>query len=250
DMPTSTCIGHIAAAAYFGPMDADAAAERCRGLLEEVEDRPGNASVAAHLGGLEAMRGRVDAGLELLASARAIYTDLGWLTSVARTCAPIEAETARWAGDDERARVVLDESCEFLREQGNWSHFGAHASDLAAVLCALGLLDEAREVLDSAAPHILSNDVFARIAFGTATATLLVHEGERADAIAAAREVVALAEQTDASNRRAAAQLSLAVAAREQEPLARALALYEEKGNAAAAARLRAGAAASLHGTL
>jgi tetratricopeptide (TPR) repeat protein len=248
-MPSSTCIGHIAAAAYFGPMPSTAGARRCRELLEhDVDDRPGEANVLAHLGGLESMLGDFDAGFALVAAAREIYADIGRASTAARTCAPIEAEIALLMGDEEHARAFLEESCALLREQANWGHYGVRSSDLAAVLCSLGRVDEARQALDAAQPHVMPTDVLARVAFATASAALLMRERGRPAAEAAAREAVELAETSDASNRRAAALLALAAATEDESAVVRALQIYEEKENAAAASRLRAGAAASSSG--
>jgi hypothetical protein len=137
-----------------------------------------------------------------------------------------------------------------LRDQANWGHYCAQSSDLAAVLCALDRLDEARDALDAAQPHVIRTDVFSRVAFATARADLLVREGDRTSAEAAAREAVELADMSDASNRRAAALLTFAAATGDETAVVRALELYEEKENAAAASRFRAGAAASSRTTV
>src|SRR5207247_5493377 len=128
-LPSSTCVGQIAAAAYAGPMPATMAIARCRQLLEqEVDDRAGEASVLAHLGGLEAMLGNSDVAVEHLAAARSIYDDLGRPTANVRTCAPIESYVARLMGDSERALAILLDSCTTLGEMQNWNHFGTKAA--------------------------------------------------------------------------------------------------------------------------
>ena len=244
--PSSTCIGQIAASAYYGPMPARAAKARCAELLEtEIDDRAGEATVLAHLGGLEAMLGEFDDAFAHLAIARATYRDLGRDTAVARTCAPIEAQAARLLGDPERARSILVESCEMLRVTKNWSHLSTQAAVLADALCVLGLYDEAGKWLDEAREHAADDDRETQLALRPVRSTLLLWRGDYVGAEAAARAGVELAAQTDASNLRAACLVSLAQALRPidrvdeaADALAQARALYEEKENTAAIALL------------
>ena len=59
--PTSTCVGEIAAALYWGATPVDAAALRCEELLDdETLDLPGAAYLRAFLGGLPAQHGGFD----------------------------------------------------------------------------------------------------------------------------------------------------------------------------------------------
>jgi tetratricopeptide (TPR) repeat protein len=249
--PSSTCIGQIAASAYFGPLPARAAKARCAELLETaIDDRAGEATVLAHLGGLEAMLGRFDDAFARLAVARSIYCDLGRVTAVARTCAPIEAQTARLMGDPERARWTLVESCEMLREATNWSHFSTQAAVLADALCALDRYDEAGEWLEEAQNHAVQDDIETELALCPVRSTILLWRGDHGGAEAAARTGVELGAQTDASNLRAACLVSHARALTQLErgaeaakAFAEARALYEEKENTAAIALLGATAA-------
>ena len=210
-LPSSTCIGQIAAAAYAGPMPATAAIARCQALLnDEVDDRAGEASVLAHLGGLEAMLGHSDLAVERLTVARSIYDDLGRPTANVRTCAPIEADIARLTGDSEGALAILLGSCATLDEMQNWNHFGTQAARLGDLLCDLGRTAEARGWLESGELHALRDDLDAQIELRALRARVLAHEGEHTQAEAAAREAVALTDKTDNVNQQAAVQLSLA----------------------------------------
>jgi tetratricopeptide (TPR) repeat protein len=250
--PTSTCIGHIAASSYFGPMAAREATERSLELLQsDVDDRAAEATVLAHLGGLEAMLGRFDDAFAHLAVARATYQDLLRPTAVVRTCAPIEAQSARLWGDPERASAILTESCTTLREMQNWSPLSTQAAALADALCALDRHDEALEWLEAGESCATSDDIDAQLALGAVRATILLQQGAHDEAEDTARAAVALGERTDASNRRATTLVALARVLigvdRVDEAagvLGQARALYEEKGNAAAVALLEATAAA------
>ncbi len=229
-MPSSTCISQIAAAAYYGPMPVGEAIDHLKHLLEdEVDDRAGEASVLAHTGGLESMRGNFDEAADLLKRARAMYEELGRPTAIARTCAPLEAEAARLRGDLEHAERVLRESCTALRQTRNWNHFGSQAAALADVLHELGQAKDAGEWVDAAATKALDDDAAAQIAWRTVRAKI-----DRDPDLA--RDAVARAEATDLLNLRAAALLALG----DEVSTAEARRLYELKGNVAAASRATA----------
>ncbi|HEY6053800.1 MAG TPA: hypothetical protein VIU86_07690, partial [Gaiellaceae bacterium] len=250
-LPSSTCIGHLAAAAYFGPLPASAGVARCLDLLEhEVDDLAGEATVLAHLGGLEAMLGRFEGAWERLAAARAIYRDLGRPTAIVRTCAPIEADAARWAGDLERERATLIDSCAILRELQNWTPFATQAAALADACLRLGREPEARAWLDDAERRSRSEDLASQLKLCRVRVQLLRCEGDDRAAVRLARETVDLAAGTDALNERAELLLVLAsvlgAAGEDGRPAAaQALEIFEAKENAAAAAHVGAAAAAA-----
>jgi tetratricopeptide (TPR) repeat protein len=198
------------------------------------------------------MLGRFDDGVELLERASAIYDELGRPASIARTCAPISADVARLMNDDPRAEAVLRDSCSTLREIENWNHFGTQAATLADTLYALGRYDDAQAWLADAEAHAQPDDLVTEIGLCSVRAKLTAQRGDAAGAEASAREALRLAESTDGLNQRAAVQLALAevlaVAGRAADAAgarARALAFFEQKGNAAAAARWSEVAAAS-----
>jgi len=246
--PTATCVGHIAAALYYGPTPAPVGVDRCTELLErEVEDRSGEANVLAHLAGLQAMLQRFDDAMELLARARQTYADLGRPVAIARTCAPLEAAVARLGGDTDRAARILTESCEALREMRNWNHLSTQAPQLAEALCALGRLEDAQTWTDVAEAHALPDDASAQFSWRAVGARLLARSGEVERAKQLAQEALRIADGTDALNQRAGVRLALAeVFAAAVKPseaaaaTAEAQRLFEEKGNAAAVARVQA----------
>ena len=217
----ATCVGHIAAALYFGPTPVDAAIARCRALLvEHVDDIAGEAGVSAHLGGLVAMTGAWDEAAALLERGRSLYGELGRTTSVERTCGPIEARVARLRGDLEGAAAILRANCDALVDEGDAFHLTTQAAQLSDVLLDLGEADDAHAWLAVGEQSVQADDLAGRIEVGIARARLT---GMGAD------DVVALAQRTD--NLDAQARAHLAAGDVEQ-----AAELYHRKGNAVAAA--------------
>jgi class 3 adenylate cyclase/DNA-binding winged helix-turn-helix (wHTH) protein len=245
--PTATCVGHIAAALYFGPTQAADGVVRCTQLLErEVEDRSGEANVLAHLAGLQAMLGNFDDARELSAAARQIYVDLGQPTALVRTCAPLEAAAERLSGDAERAIAILVDSCNELRDMRNWSSLSTQAAELADALVAVGRIVDAQTWVDVAAANASDGDASAQFSWRSTGARILAQSQDLEQAEHLARDALRIADGTDALNQRAGVRLALADvlagAARQSEAAAvtaDAVRLLEEKGNAAAVARLR-----------
>jgi hypothetical protein len=236
--PSSTCIGQICAATYYGATPADDGVTRLVRLLDsEVDDLLGEAAVLAHLGGLEAMRGNTAEAGAALSQARTIYEDLGRAPALARTCAPIEAESARLSGDLARAAAILEASCDILSERRNWSHFGTQAAALADVLYALGRRDEALARAAESEQRAIADDRWTQIAWRAAKAAIV------RDA-SLAREAVTLAESTDLLNLHARALLAVG----DDAAIAEAMRLYDRKRNVAAAAPATAATSAPSSG--
>jgi len=246
--PVATCIGHIASALYFGPTPVAEGIAKCQALLDrEVEGLSGEANVLAHLAGLKAMLGEFDEAFELVARASEIYADLGQPTAIVRTCSQIEAAVARLAGDPERAARTLTASCGQLEEMHNWRHLSTQAAELADVLCGLGRYDDARAWTAAAEKYALADDAGAQLSWRAVSARLLGGAGKLEAAERLAREAAAIADATDARNQQASVQLALAdvfatagKSDASEAATAEALRLFEEKGNAAAAAQVRA----------
>jgi DNA-binding SARP family transcriptional activator len=237
--PASTCIGHIAAASYLGPVDVETATHRCRRLLEDaVDDLAAEAAVTTYLGGLYGMAGDFGAAHELAGQGRALYETLGRAPSLRRTCAPIEAGIARCEGNVAQAAARLEASCSELVESGDTFHVATQAAELADDLVELGRVDAAESWCAVAERHCRPQDAEATVLVLRARARLAADPG-------LAREAVDRADGTDALNLRAAVRVSLAAIlsrlAREGDAavaLEQARELYLRKGNAAAAARL------------
>ena len=247
-LPASACVAQIANAVRLGPTPARRGIERCRRLLESAaDDSPTQAAVAAHLGGLYGMTGDFDSARRYVAQSRSLYGELGRAQSIRWICNPIEASVARLAGELEEAARLLEASCGELLEAGDTFHVATQAAELADVLLDLGRRDAAATWCAASEQHRRPRDVEPAVLVLATTARLT---GDAAPAHEAARA----AADTDALNLRASVHVALADVLAQggersaaERALTTAKALYEEKENAAAAARLegRLSAAAS-----
>jgi tetratricopeptide (TPR) repeat protein len=137
---------------------------------------------------------------------------------------------ARGAGPEARALRVAAHLALLLCDQGRW--------DEAAAYLAYG------EEVDGAEP--VQGKIYSWYRFA-ARGRLAAQRGELAEALELVRQAVEVADRGDWLNHRARVWLALAevtrAAGRTAEAdaaVTKALALYEQKGNVAAAARLRA----------
>jgi class 3 adenylate cyclase len=225
----------------YGPARADEAIERCEEMLDWAqESRVMRANVGISLAGLKAMRGEIDDARTLAATARKIYEELGLRLAVAgltQVTGPMEL----LGGDLEAAERELRIGFEILEPVRS---AGYQAALLAEVLHQRGSLEEAARFAEIAGAEAAEDNIAAQVVLRGVRAKL-----ERSADLA--REAVALADRTDATNLRADALLNLfetlqLVDAQEEasDALRRAIALYDEKGNLVASSRaLRATAA-------
>jgi tetratricopeptide (TPR) repeat protein len=137
---------------------------------------------------------------------------------------------ARGAGPEARALRVAAHLALVLCDQGRW--------DEAAAYLAYG------EEVDGAEP--VQGKIYSFYRFA-ARGRLAAQRGELAEALELARQAVEVADRSDRPNVRARVWLALAevtraagLTAEADTAVATALALYEQKGNVAAAARLQA----------
>jgi DNA-binding SARP family transcriptional activator len=246
--PASTCVGEIAAALYWGPTPVADAVLRCESLLDDKTlDLPGTAYLYAFLGGLVAQQQEFDRARELVSSARATLEELGLRAATDTYCAPVLGEIELLAGNAALSARILGELCDRLDQAKDFSHLASRASDLAEALAEQGLFAEADEWTRVAEEHAADDDIKAQMMWRPIRARVHARREEFAVAEELAREAVALAEGTDDFNRRAKTQrdlgdvLQLAGKARAAaSAFVRAVALYEQKGNLAGAARVRA----------
>jgi tetratricopeptide (TPR) repeat protein len=244
--PPATCLALLAHALYVGPTPVETAAARCDDLLATAAAGPSaEANVSVYLAGLLAMAGRFADARTLVARARMSFEELGQLGTVASLCGEILGAIESLAGDAPAAESAFRESCELLLAAGLTSTYASRAGELATVLNAQGRYDEALEWTRAAERAGSVDDVHARLAWESARAQALARTGETREAELLARAAVAVAEETDALNRRATVFLAAADTFRvgggveEAAALAaRARAEYERKHNAAALARL------------
>ena len=245
--PTSTCVGEISAALYYGPTPVPDGIARCNELRErEVSDQVGHAHVDVFYGGLVAQRGDLDEARRAITAAQDTFADLGQRTAAANRCAAILGDVELLAGDAETAEAVLRSLCQELELMGDYSHLASRAADLAEALCMLNRLDEADEWTRIAEGHAAADDRDAQIRWRQVRAKVAARRASPEDEAAElARDAVRLAQSTDALNRRASAHADLGeVLVRAGDPeassaFALALKLYEQKGNLLGATQVR-----------
>jgi tetratricopeptide (TPR) repeat protein len=245
--PTSSCLGEIGAALYYGPAPVLDAIARCeRALRDEVTDRLGEANIRAFLGGLVGQRGDFDEARQLIASARAALEDLGQGTAVAYYCDPVLGDLELLAGNVVSAERILRGLCDQLERTRDWSHLASRASDLAEAIYVQDRLDEAEHWTSVAEEHALDDDLDAQTFWRSVRAKIHARRGDRAAAQALALEASRISEPGDGLNRRAKVQRDLAEVLRltgrpvdAALALDRAIELYDAKGNVVEVTRSR-----------
>jgi len=245
--PTSTCVGEIAAAMYWGPTPVDVAVLRCESLLrDETLDLPGTAYLRAFLGGLVAQQQEFERARELVDSARTTLEDLGLRAAIDTYCTPLLGEIELLAGNASLSAQIFRELCDRLDAAKDFSHLASRAGDLAEALFGTGPVEDADEWTRVAEARSASDDLKAQMLWRPVRARIHARRGELAIAEELARQAVTLAEATDDLNRRAKSQRDLGDVLRlggsahdAASAFARALELYEQKGNLAGAARVR-----------
>jgi tetratricopeptide (TPR) repeat protein len=228
-----------------GPTPAPQAAERCRRLLDEVSADPlHEAILAAFLANLESMRGRWTEAEQLVARSRRAMDEHG--EKLWRLAIEIASVRLR-AGDPAGAERELRPAYEALERMGEKTHFSTLTELLANAVYMQGGYEEAgaltRECEEAARP----NDIHAQIRWRAIRAKVMARKGNFESADDLAREAVAFAAESDFLNDHADALVDhaevLRLAGRRAEAssvVESAVALYEQKGNVASAARARA----------
>jgi class 3 adenylate cyclase/tetratricopeptide (TPR) repeat protein len=236
----------LASCLVYSATPAAEALDRCRSLLEQgAGDRRTEAMTLSAMSHLEAMRGEAEPAREHYRRSRAMLTDLGFTLSAAITSlhsGPAEI----LAGDLERAEAELRADYETLQAIGDTGYTPSVAALLAEVLHAQGRDREAGELADVCREKASPHDVGAQYQWRSIRARLLGTEGRIAEAETLARESVRLIRTTDQPDVQGQALAGLAEvleAAGKGEDAAtslrEAVALFEAKGNAVAAARAR-----------
>jgi len=245
--PTSTCLGEIAAAHYWGPTPVEAAVTRFEQLLDDPStDIIGTAYVNTMLGGILAQRGDVERGRALVESARGALEELGHRVTALTYCATVRGEIELLVGDGDAAEPIFRAICDGLASTRDHSQLASRSSDLAEALVLQGRLDEADAQTEIAERHAADDDVNAQMMWRSVRATILARRGDASGAEILAREGVEIADRTDDLNRRAEAHRDLGDvlgrAGRVSEAaasFARAVELFEQKGNIVGASRVR-----------
>jgi class 3 adenylate cyclase/tetratricopeptide (TPR) repeat protein len=218
----------------YGPTPADEAVARCEQMLDEVRDNEVmRANVAASLIGLLGMLGAFDSAREHARSAERVYLELGLQLAFAgltQVTGPMEL----LAGDPAAAEREFQRGLEILEPHGSGGY--------QRVLLAEALYRQGRE--EEAAEHvrIAEHDPSLDMVLGRVARLTVLAKLERSESLA--RDAVELAGTTDATNLVADALADLAIVLRAngsggwEDPVERALELYEQKANTSGARRL------------
>jgi tetratricopeptide (TPR) repeat protein len=224
-------------ALLYGPAPAADAARRCRELLDRFgDDRLARAVIVSSLGGLEAMQGAFDAARSLAREAALLFDELG-VRMTRAGLAEVNSEIERLAGDLQAAERELRLGRSIFQEAGSDAGAGLFAASLVGVLVEQERTDEAEEVLSDALASIRLEDVDGYVAARLAAARLALSRGRTDEARKLADDALSGLRGTDAITMKAEVLAVRAAAA--GDPPNDAIAMYEQKGNVAAAAKLR-----------
>jgi DNA-binding SARP family transcriptional activator/tetratricopeptide (TPR) repeat protein len=237
----STSLGVLTDALHWGPRPVEEAIDRCEQLLREhAGDRASEANVYSSLGLLEGMRGRFDTGLAHIDVTRAMYDELGLVSSV-ESSGRMRAYVETFAGRLEDAEQHLRESCEASIRRNEASYVSSQAAELADVLYRLARYEEAQTWAQTARDHAGEGDLHAQVFWRAIEARLAARRGEFELGESLAKAAVAIMEQTDAVSQHAKVLLDLAevlrIAGNEagaRAAVKKAEELYRAKGNVAA----------------
>jgi tetratricopeptide (TPR) repeat protein len=237
--------GGYASVALRGPLPVSTVLTRCDELLERVRgDRKAEAVICGVMAQLHAMQGRFDTARELYRRGATMLADLG--PSVTASSWSIESsEVEMHAGEPAAAVRDLRRDYDALEALGERYFRSTIAALLARALVELGEDAEANVVAGIAAELADEDDAQAQVLWRRARALVQARAGEPIDAAALALEAVDLARQTVDIDLLADAIVDLAdvvppgETGRRGELLREALALYEQKEDTVAAARIR-----------
>jgi class 3 adenylate cyclase/tetratricopeptide (TPR) repeat protein len=235
-----------ALAALHGPTPVHEAIERCESIVSEAHgDRRTQGLVTSILGALLGMRGDFDRARRLSTEARDLLAELG--PTVAGASTSLEAARVEsLAGDLPAAERALRRDYESLQALGERYIRSTVAGELARVAYAQGRVDEAESFSRHAQELADEDDIASTTLWRTAQAKILARKGNRDAALILMGEAVDLLKRTDSVVAQAETLVDLAEVLRlsgrpkdADAVLEDAVALFEAKGNLAAAQALR-----------
>jgi len=244
---TGSAIFLIAGAVSRGPTSVPEAIERCRSLLAEAGTPVWQSFILPMLAALEARAGSFDEARMHLEDARLAREEFSDTGTIVTSWAALAAEVELLDNNPERAEEILSASCDALRAAGETEWLATNSAFLSEAIYRQERYDEALAMSGSAlaiAPpgHLTSIAVAQRV-----HAKALARAGRLAEAQALAAEVIELLAATGGLDERAEAFAAAAevhvlagAAAEADENWARALEVFERKGNVVSAARVRA----------
>jgi tetratricopeptide (TPR) repeat protein len=236
----------LAAAAYKGPTPVADAIARCNVLLAEAGTPVWESFILPFLAALHAMQGEFELAREQLGEAREGRREFADTGTLATSWAALAAEVELLAGQPRTAEALLSEACQALQGVRDVDWMATNTALLAEAVYRQGRFEEALALTDSAlriAPegHLTSCAVARRV-----RTKALARLGRLAEAEPLGAETVELLSSSDVLDERAEVYAALG------EVLAlggsfdeagqtweEAISLFERKGNAVSAARVR-----------
>jgi class 3 adenylate cyclase/tetratricopeptide (TPR) repeat protein len=236
-----------AQAAALGPMPVEDLLPRYDELLAQARgDRRAEGLLSSTFAVLHAMRGDFERARQMYREGRANLEELG-AGVISSSVTLMGATIELLAGQPARAEAELRPAYDVLGELGEQFLRSSVAGMLARVLYEVGRLDEALAISESAEALAAPEDVDPQVAWRSVRARILARRGRHDEALQLANEAVELSRGPDAPSTQASALADLAEVQRAagldseaRESLAQALALYDAKGDAVSAARIRA----------
>lgn len=235
--------------ALFGPAPCDRVVARAREDLDWARAR-GNRSLEgstlARMGEMLSRSGRTDEASAAFAEARSIFEDLAQPSHVAYL-AISTAAVEPLVSDPLRAEAELRGSLDYFESIGAKHIAATVAPMLAGALVGQGRLDEALELTARAQDMAAPDDLDAQVKWRLARASVLLARGELAEAERLTREAIGEAEPSDTTILLADSLAALGAVMRAARspseattPIARAIELYEAKGDVVSAGRQHA----------
>ncbi|MBV9317317.1 MAG: AAA family ATPase [Gammaproteobacteria bacterium] len=235
----------VASSLFFGPTPVDDAIITCEQIRRQVSaDAAAEAATLHPLAGLHAMGGRFALARELLDTSRALLADIDPTLNLA--VSHPRAIVEMLAGDPAAAERYLKADSDTLDEMKDEALLSTTDAFRAQALLAQGRDEEAEHFTRLSEERAAATDLLTQIIWRSVRARVLARRGSIDQAEPLARQAVSLAEQTDFLNQRADALIDLAhvlhrAGHHEDAHLtgAKAVHLYQQKGNSVAAASAR-----------
>jgi tetratricopeptide (TPR) repeat protein len=236
-----------AIAALWGPTPVPQAIERCEEIIMQAPgDRRTEGLVRSLLGRLEGMRGDFDRGRLLARQARETLEDMG-RSVIACSTSLDSCGTEILAGDPGAAVRDLQRDYAALEEMGEKYLLSTVAAYLAVAYAEQREDSQAAHYSELAERLTAEDDLATQAMWRWARARVLARRGRTADALALAREAVAMLDSSDSLVLQGDARIALAEVAQAAgrtseaaQAVREALSCYERKGDVVSAARARA----------
>jgi tetratricopeptide (TPR) repeat protein len=182
---------------WAGPTPADEGIRRCREVYEEAQgDKKAMSNALISQAGLEAGLGRFDEARKLIAQARGLLEEIA-LPVWAGIMAQFAGWTELLAGDPAAAERELRRGYDTLRAIGELSFLSTVTGILAEAIYAQGRYEEADRFTRISEEAAGPDDVYSILLWRCVQAKCLARQGELADALQLVRSSATLAETTD-----------------------------------------------------